>query len=43
MSEEKPQLNQYGNHQGEFAQGVGGWAEYTVWMTPITDTVRHDV
>jgi hypothetical protein len=36
-------LNDHGNHQGEFTQGVGGWAEYTVHMTETTDTVRHDV
>jgi hypothetical protein len=36
-------LNERGNHQGEFTQGVGGWAEYTVHMTPTSDTVRHDV
>ena len=36
-------LNEYGNHQGEFTQGVGGWAEYTVHMTETEDTVRHDV
>lgn len=36
-------LNERGNHQGHFTQGVGGWAEYTVTMTEIGDTVRHDV
>lgn len=36
-------LNERGNHQGEFTQGVGGWAEYTVHMTKTSDTVRHDV
>jgi hypothetical protein len=36
-------LNERGNHQGEFTQGVGGWAEYTVHMTATSDTVRHDV
>lgn len=36
-------LNDHGNHQGEFTQGVGGWAEYTVHLTETTDTVRHDV
>jgi len=36
-------LNERGNHQGEFTQGVGGWAEYTVHMTTTSDTVRHDV
>jgi hypothetical protein len=36
-------LNERGNHQGEFTQGVGGWAEYTVYMTETSDTVRHDV
>lgn len=36
-------LNEHGNHQGEFTQGVGGWAEYTVYMTETKDTVRHDV
>jgi pimeloyl-ACP methyl ester carboxylesterase len=40
---EKKSLNDRGNHQGEFTQGVGGWAEYTVYMTETTDTVRHDV
>jgi hypothetical protein len=42
MSEAKG-LNERGNHQGEFSQGVGGWAEYTVHMTEVGDTVRHDV
>jgi hypothetical protein len=36
-------LNEHGNHEGEFTLGVGGWAEYTVHMTETTDTVRHDV
>jgi hypothetical protein len=36
-------LNERGNHQGEFTQGVGGWAEYTVHMTETSDTIRHDV
>ena len=36
-------LNEWGNHQGEFTQGVGGWAEYTVHMTKTDDTIRHDV
>ena len=36
-------LNERGNHQGEFTQGIGGWAEYTVHMTPTSDTARHDV
>ena len=42
MSNEKS-LNDRGNHQDEFSQGVGGWAEYTVYMTDTSDTVRHDV
>ena len=42
MSDDKD-LNERGNHQGEFSQGVGGWAEYTVHMTDTSDTVRHDV
>ena len=42
MSDESG-LNERGNHQGEFTQGVGGWAEYTVHMTQTSDTVRHDV
>jgi pimeloyl-ACP methyl ester carboxylesterase len=37
------ELNERGNHQGQFAQGVGGWAEYTVHMTETFDTIRHDV
>jgi hypothetical protein len=37
------ELNERGNHQGEFSQGVGGWAEYTVYMTHTSDIVRHDV
>ncbi|UVW27626.1 triacylglycerol lipase [Massilia sp. H6] len=37
------QLNERGNHQGEFSQGVGGWAEYTVYTTALTDGIRHDV
>ena len=36
-------LNERGNHQGEFTQGVGGWAEYTVHLTQTSDAVRHDV
>ena len=36
-------LNERGNHQGEFTQGVGGWAEYTVQMTETADKTRHDV
>lgn len=36
-------LNENGNHQGEFTQSVGGWAEYTVYMTETNDTVRHDI
>lgn len=36
-------LNERGHHQGEFTQGVGGWAEYTVSMTEVADRVRHDV
>jgi len=39
----KKDLNERGNHQGEFSQSVGGWAEYTVHMTETTDTARHDV
>lgn len=37
------ELNERGNHQAEFSQGVGGWAEYTVYMTETSDTVRHDL
>jgi len=40
---ERSELNERGNHQGEFTQSVGGWAEYTVHMTATSDTVRHDV
>jgi hypothetical protein len=36
-------LNERGNHQGEFSQGVGGWAEYTVHMTETADKARHDI
>ena len=36
-------LNEHGNHPGAFSQGVGGWAEYSVYMTETKDTVRHDV
>ncbi|MFM9437180.1 hypothetical protein ACFDR9_004267 [Janthinobacterium sp. CG_23.3] len=43
MSGAKDGLNQHGNHPGEFSQGVGGWAEYTVNMTKTEDTVRHDI
>ena len=43
MSETKTDLNEHGNHSGEFTQGVGGWAEYTVYMTKTEDTIRHDV
>ena len=42
MSEDTD-LNEHGNHEGEFRQTVGGWAEYTVHMTEIEDTIRHDV
>ncbi|MFC5547822.1 esterase/lipase family protein [Massilia aerilata] len=40
---DKSNLNERGNHQGHFTQGVGGWAEYTVHLTEIGDTARHDV
>lgn len=40
---DQSELNERGNHQGEFTQGVGGWAEYTVYMTETSDTIRHDV
>lgn len=40
---DKSNLNERGNHQGEFSQGVGGWAEYTVLLTETSDTARHDV
>lgn len=42
MSEGKD-ANSRGNHQGQFSQGVGGFAEYTVSMTEIGDKKRHDV
>lgn len=37
------ELNARGNHEGQFQQGVGGWAEYAVQMTEAKDTARHDV
>lgn len=40
---DKADLNERGNHPGEFTQSVGGWAEYTVEMTEIDDRARHDV
>lgn len=40
---DQSRLNERGNHQGEFTQGVGGWAEYTVHMTPVEDTIRNDI
>lgn len=40
---DKSNLNERGNHQAHFTQGVGGWAEYTVNMTEVGDTIRHDV
>jgi hypothetical protein len=40
---DKSEFNERGNHQAHFTQGVGGWAEYTVSMTEIDDTARHDV
>lgn len=40
---DKKNLNERGNHQGQFTQGVGGWAEYTVNMTETPDTIRHDI
>ncbi len=43
MSTKDSNLNERGHHQGEFTQGVGGWAEYSVFMTETADTVRHDV
>jgi hypothetical protein len=43
MSGGDKNLNGHGNHKGAFSQGVGGWAEYTVYMTETEDTVRHDV
>lgn len=36
-------LNGRGNYDGEFSQGVGGWAEYAVHMTDTNDKIRHDV
>jgi len=39
----KDNLNQRGNHQTHLTQSVGGWAEYTVHMTEVGDTIRHDV
>lgn len=42
MSDTK-NVNERGNYNGEFGQGVGGWAEYTVYMTHIEDAIRHDV
>jgi hypothetical protein len=30
-------LNDRGNYDGEFGQGVGGWAEYTVHMTDTSE------
>lgn len=42
MSDTK-NLNDRGNYDGEFSQGVGGWAEYTVHMTDTNDKVRHDL
>lgn len=41
-TEDKP-LNEHGNHAGEFTLGVGGYAQYTVWMTPSEDKIIHDV
>lgn len=40
---DKKNLNERGNRDGSFTQGIGGWAEYTVSMTDTSDTVRHDV
>lgn len=40
---DKKNLNERGNRDGSFTQGIGGWAEYTVNMTDTSDTVRHDV
>ncbi|QBE63216.1 esterase/lipase family protein [Pseudoduganella lutea] len=36
-------INERGNYQGQFSQGVGGWAEYQVLMTEVPDKIRHDV
>ena len=36
-------VNERGNYDGNFTQSVGGWAEYTVNMTEIDDTIRHDL
>ena len=43
MATEDKTLNAHGNQPGEFTLGVGGHAEYTVWMTPSEDKVIHDV
>ena len=43
MATNADNLNEHGNHPGAFTQGVGGHAEYTVWMTPAADKVIHDI
>ena len=43
MKDDDKDLNEHDNHEGEFRQTVGGWAEYTVNLTEISDTARHDV
>ncbi|AVR94466.1 esterase/lipase family protein [Pseudoduganella armeniaca] len=35
--------NARGNKEGNFSQGVGGFAEYTVSMTEVNDKIRHEV
>lgn len=43
MTTEEKNLNADGNHTGEVTMGVGGHAQYTVWMTPTDDKAIHDV
>ncbi|APW38761.1 hypothetical protein RD110_17400 [Rhodoferax koreense] len=43
MATNEETLNEHGNHAGQFTQSVGGWAEYTVWLTPTADKVIHDL
>jgi hypothetical protein len=43
MATSEENLNEHGNHAGRLTQTVGGWAEYTVYMTPSADKVIHDL
>jgi hypothetical protein len=42
MSDTK-KVNDRGNYDGQFSQGIGGWAEFKVYMTDSGDEIRYDL